>query len=99
MGRNSCRFRSKIAPARVRAHQRIFDFCLHFFTFFPQLVDTLHDKCEGFTLAAFTLFVIFPFTLAFIATICESVYCVEWGGEGKSVKTSRVTDCRIVVYL
>ena len=28
---------------------------------------------EGFTLAAFILFVIFPFTLAFIATICESV--------------------------
>ena len=60
MGRNSRWLRSKIALARVRAHQRIFDFCLHLFTFCPQLVDNLHDKCEGFTLAAFTPFCDFP---------------------------------------
>ena len=47
--------------ARVRAHQRIFDFCLHLFTFCPQLVDNLHDMGEGFTLIAFTLFRRFPF--------------------------------------
>lgn len=44
------------------------------------------------------LFVIFPFTLAFTATACESVCCVEWVGERKNVKPSCITPCRIVIY-
>ena len=56
--------------ARIR---RFFDFCLHLFTVYPQLIVKQYDTGEGFTLFAFTLFLVFAFTAAFIAKGCGTV--------------------------
>ena len=59
--------------ARVRAHPPFFDFCLHLFTVYPQLIVKQYDTGEGFTLFAFTLFLVFAFTAAFTAKGCGTV--------------------------
>ena len=59
--------------ARTRAHPPFFDFCLHLFTIWPQVVVKQWDTCEGFTLFAFTLFRVFAFTAAFTAKDCGRV--------------------------
>ena len=58
------------AYARIR---RFFDFCLHLFTIWPQIIVKQRDTGEGFTLFAFTLFLVFAFTPAFTAKNCHTV--------------------------
>ena len=58
------------AYARIR---RFFDFCLHLFTIWPQIIVKQRDTGEGFTLFAFTLFLVFAFTPAFTVKGCGTV--------------------------
>ena len=63
-----------ILPSRAYARiRRFFDFCLHLFTIWPQIIVKQRDTGEGFTPIAFTLFRVFAFTAAFTARGCGTV--------------------------